>query len=219
MTEKNFVMRNELESDYERVEQVARRAFWNLYVPGCTEHYLIHILRSHADYLPELSFVAELDGEVIGSIHYTKNHLIDEAGEEKAILTFGPICIAPELQRMGYGKRLIEYSFEKAVALGYDTVVIFGDPGNYVGRGFGCCQKYGVSLPDGSFPTAMLVKELKAGVLAGHRWFYRQSSAYDFSEEAAARYDETLESWEKKVLPYQEKFYIISHSVIRPSDI
>ncbi len=212
--DKDFVIRNERESDYEKVEQVVRRAFWNLYVPGCTEHYLVRILRSHADYLPALSFVAELDGGVIGSIHYTKNHLIDEAGLEKEILTFGPLCIAPEYQRKGYGKRLIEHSFEKAAALGYDTVVIFGDPGNYVSRGFICCRKCGVSLSDGSYPTGMMVKELKAGALAGHRWIYRQSGAYDFSEEEAARYDETLEPWEKKVLPCQEEFYIISHSVI-----
>ena len=128
-----ITIRNEKEADYRVVEEITRKAFWNLYAPGCNEHYLVHIMRSHKDFLPELDFVIEVDGQIIGNIMYTKAKLVDESGEEKEILTFGPVCILPEYQRKGSGKKLIEYSFEKAAALGYDVIVIFGHPGNYVG--------------------------------------------------------------------------------------
>lgn len=164
-------IRNETEVDYQKVEALIRRAFWNLYEPGCSEHYLAHVIRSHEDFIPELDFVMELDGEIIGNIMYTKTKLVDEHGEEKNILTFGPVCIASQHQRKGYGKMLLEHSFAQALTLGYDVIVIFGDPGNYVGRGFKSCKRYQVCLPDGTYPSAMMVKELKPGVLDGRTWF------------------------------------------------
>ena len=115
---REIIIRKEQPEDYLRVETIIRKAFWNLYVPGCYEHYLAHILRSHEDFIPELDLVIEKDGLVIGSVMYTKNRLIDENGAEKQILTFGPICIATEYQRMGYGKELMEVSFQKAVQMG-----------------------------------------------------------------------------------------------------
>ncbi len=210
-------IRNEKETDYRRVEEITRKAFWNLYVPGCVEHYLVHIMRSHDDYIPELDFVIEVDNEVIGNIMYTKAKLIDESGKEKDILTFGPVCILPEYQRKGYGKKLIEYSFEKAAELGYDVIVIFGNPGNYVSLGFKSCIKYNVCLDNGAYPTAMLVKELKPGALDGRKWVYHQSSVLDINEQEAQRFDEGFEPLEKKYRPSQEEFYIYSHSVIRDS--
>lgn len=110
-------IRKETEADYQRVEEITRKAFYNMYMPGCVEHYLVHIMRSHRDFIPELDFVLELDGEVVGNIMYTKAKLTDESGQEKEIVTFGPVSILPEYQRKGYGKQLIEYSFEKAAAM------------------------------------------------------------------------------------------------------
>ena len=106
-----MIVRNEKETDHRHVEELIRKAFYNLYVPGCTEHYLARVMRGHEDFIPELDLVLELDGRVIGSILYTKAKLSDAAGKEKEILTFGPVCIAPEYQRMGYGslwKRLLK---------------------------------------------------------------------------------------------------------------
>ena len=107
-------IRNERKEDYETVEKMTRAAFYNLYVPGCVEHYLVHIMRKHEDFISELDFVLELDGRIIGNIMYTKAGLVDEAGKRKEVLTFGPVCIAPGYQRMGYGKLLLEHSFQKA---------------------------------------------------------------------------------------------------------
>lgn len=208
-------IRNELESDYRRVEEITRKAFWNLYVPGCAEHYLTHAIRPHEDFLPELDFVIEVNGQVIGNIMYTKTTLIDESGTRKGILTFGPVSILPEYQRRGYGKILIEHSFERAAGLGYDVIVIFGDPANYVSRGFKSCKKYNVCVADGTFPSAMMVKELIPGALDGRKWVYHQSAAFDIDEEALQMFDETFERMEKEYRPCQEMFYIHSNSILR----
>jgi predicted N-acetyltransferase YhbS len=213
--EKNIQIRNEEKSDYETVEKITRQAFWNLYVPGCNEHYLVHVMRSHEDFVPELDLVIEVDGQVIGNIMYTKAKLVDESGNEKEILTFGPVCILPEFQRMGYGKMLIEDSFKRAVALGYDVIVIFGNPGNYVGRGFKSAKKFNVCLENDIFPSAMMVKELKPNVLDGRKWVYFDSPVMKIDEEAAERFDAGLEKMEKKFQPSQEEFYIHSHSTIK----
>ena len=132
--------------------------------------------------------------------------LVDEYGEEKQILTFGPLCILPEDQRMGYGKMLLEHSFQQAELLGYDGIVIFGNPGNYVSRGFQSCKKYNISLENKVFPAAMMAKELKPGALKGRTWTYYDSPVMHFNEEDAQRFDDTLEKMEKKHQPSQEEF-------------
>ena len=212
---KMIKIRNEKETDYERVEEITRKSFWNLYIPGCNEHYLVHVMRSHEDFLPELALVIEVDHQIIGNIMYTKAKLVDEAGEEKEILTFGPVCIMPKYQRMGYGRMLIEHSFDKAVALGYDVIVIFGNPSNYVSRGFKSCKKYNICLENGTFPAAMMVKELKPETLDGRKWVYYDSPVMQIDEQEAVRFDERLEKMEKKFQPSQEEFYIHSHASIQ----
>lgn len=207
-------IRKETEADYQRVEEITRKAFYNMYMPGCVEHYLVHIMRSHRDFIPELDFVLELDGEVVGNIMYTKAKLTDENGQEKEIVTFGPVSVLPEYQRKGYGKQLIEYSFEKAAALGYEAVVIFGSSANYVSRGFQSCRKYKVCVENGTYPAAMLVKELVPGALDGRTWIYKESPAMQIREEDAKRFDDTLEKMEKKWQPSQEEFYILSNAVL-----
>lgn len=209
-----ITIRNEMEADYGIVEEITRRAFYNLYVPGCAEHYLVRIMRGHEDFIPELDLVLELDGKVIANVMYTKARLTDENGTEKEILTFGPVSVAPEHQRSGYGKALLEHSFEKAVSLGYDVIVIFGSPVNYVSRGFKSCKKFNVCLENGKFPAAMMVKELIPQALDGRKWFYRDSPVMAISEEDAQRYDDTLEPMERRCLPSQEEFYIMSHAFI-----
>lgn len=207
-------IRREEEKDYQRVEQITRRAFYNIHTPGCTEHYLVHIMRSHEEFIPELDFVAEQDGRVIGNIMYTKARLVDEAGTQKEIITFGPVSVAPEYQRQGCGKRLIAHSLRRAAELGYDVVVIFGSPANYVSSGFQSCKKYNVCLEGGKYPAAMLVKELRPGALDGRKWSYYESPVMEIREEDAQAFDDALEPMEKKHLPSQEEFYIMSHAFL-----
>ena len=209
-----IIIRNEVPADHRAVEELTKQAFWNVHAPGCDEHYLAHVLRNHADFIPELDFVLIAEGALIGNIMYTKSRLTDGAGREKIVLTFGPLSILPSYQRRGYGKRLAEHSFGKAVELGYDAIVIFGNPANYVGLGFKSCKKFGVSLDGDLFPAALLVKELKPGSLDGGRWHYAESDAYHIDAGEAARFDEGFEVLEKKETPSQEEFYILSRSRI-----
>ncbi|MCI9140392.1 MAG: N-acetyltransferase [Lachnospiraceae bacterium] len=209
-----MIIRNEEKRDYKIVESMTRKAFYNLYIPGCVEHYLVHRMREHQDFIKELDFVIELDGQIIGNIMYTKARLIDEGGKEKEILTFGPICIDKGYQRKGFGKRLMEHSFERGIELGYDAIVIFGSPVNYVSRGFKSCKKYNVSLENGKYPAAMMVKELIPNVFDGRRWFYKESPVMAIDEEEARQYDSTLEKIEKKYQSSQDEFYIMSHAFI-----
>lgn len=207
-------IRNERESDYKNVEDITRKAFYNVYVPGCMEHYLVHIMRGHEDFIPELDFVIEVDGQIVGNIMYTKSKLTDEGGTEKEIVTFGPVSILPKYQRKGYGKMLIEHSLKRAAELGYEAVVIMGSPANYVGSGFQCCRKYNVCVEKEKYPAAMLVKELKPGALDGKLWFYSDSPVMNVDEREAQAFDDGLEKMEKKWMPSQEAFYIMSHAFV-----
>lgn len=211
-----IIIRQERESDFREVEILTRQAFWNVNVPGCDEHYLAHILRGHPDFIPELDLVAVTeDGQIVGNVMYTRARLIGETGEEKEILTFGPISVRPDWQRRGISRRLLEHSFVRAVELGYPAIVIFGNPDNYVARGFKSSHKYRICMPDGSYPAAMLAKELTEGALdSPGKWVYRESPAYKFDPAAAEEFDRQFPPMKKEFRPSQEEFYIHSHSVI-----
>lgn len=209
-----MLIRNEEKKDYAEVDTLTRKSFYNMYMPGCVEHYLVRVMREHEDFIPELDFVLENDGKIIGNIMYTKAKLVDEAGREKEVLTLGPVCIDPEYQRGGYGKRLMEHSFEKAVQLGYDVIILFGSPANYVCRGFKCCKIFNVCIENGKFPSAMMVKELLPDALDGRKWIYHDSPVMAIDEKEALAYDDTLEKMEKKHKPSQDEFYIMSQSFV-----
>ena len=213
----NIIVRLERKSDYRTVENLTREAFWNVYKPGADEHYFVHTMRSHPDFIPELAFVLELNGEIVGNIMYTKASLEDENGNRKEIISFGPLCISPKYQRQKLGKILIEHSFNVARGMGYDVNINFGNPGNYVSRGFVSCKKKNVSfVREGNYPTALLVCELVPGALDGHKWMYVPSSAADCCDdvEAVAAFDATFPEKEKKWMPSQEEFYIYRHSSV-----
>ena len=213
----NIIIRNGTPADYRAVEELTREAFWTVYKPGADEHYFVHMMRSHPDFIPELAFVLELEGRISGNIMYTKAWLEGEDGQRKEILSFGPLCIVPEFQRQKLSKILIEHSFEAARRMGYDVNINFGNPGNYVSRGFVSCKKKNVSfVREGNHPTALLVCELVPGALDGHKWMYVPSSAADCCDDvgAVAAFDATFPEKEKKWMPSQEEFYIYSHSSV-----
>ena len=207
-------IRRETAADYRAVEELHRNAFWNVQVPGCSEHYLAHVLRKHPDFIPELDLVYELDGKIVGNVMYTKSELLEEGGNSTGILTFGPIGVAPEYQRRGIGKALLEASFDIAAGLGYPAIAIFGDPDNYVARGFRSCKRYNVCLEGDVYPAALLVKELKPGFFDGRKLFFRESPAYEIQERDAEAFDAGFPPKEKAFRPSQETFFILSHSTI-----
>ncbi|MBO5377556.1 MAG: N-acetyltransferase [Ruminiclostridium sp.] len=216
MNKNDYIIRLETEKDYRETENLAREAFWNLSFPGCNEHYFIHVLREHEAFIPELDYVVEYEGKIIACVMYSKAKLVDENGNEKNIVSMGPICVHPDFQRKGLSRMLLELTFEKALEMGYDTVINFGNPDNYVARGYKSCKKYNVCFEGDVFPAALLVKALKEDALDGRKWFYHPNNADAPCDDEAAveEFDKLFPPKEKAWQPSQEEFYIHSHSVI-----
>ncbi|MCM1522850.1 MAG: N-acetyltransferase [Ruminococcus sp.] len=211
-----YLIRRETAADRRTVEELIKQSFWNVNFPGCDEHYFAHVLREHKDFVPELDLVIETDGRIIGSVMYRKTVLRSENGNSREILSFGPFCVHPDFQRKGYGKALLEHSFKTAADMGFDVIVIFGHPGNYISGGFKSCRKYNVCLEGDYFPAPLLVKELKEGALDGGRYFYEEGNAAAPCEDRAAfeEFDKTFPHMEKGYRTSQEEFYIYSHSAV-----
>lgn len=151
---------------------------------------------------------------MVAAIMYTKAQLVAEDGASARALTLGPVAVEPGLQRHGIGKRLIELSFERARELGFEAIVLFGDPANYVARGFVSCKRLGMSLEGGVHPAAMLAREIVSGALAGRSWTYADSPALHIDAAEAERYDEQFSPMEKGWSPQQESFYILSNATL-----
>lgn len=182
----NYSIRVENERDYSSVESLVRESFWNVYRPGCTEHYVLHHLRSNPDFIPELAFVMEADGKIIGQNVFVKAQITKEDGTAFPILTMGPICIANEYKRKGYGKILLDYSLEKAKALGYGAVCFEGNIDFYGKSGFDFASKFGIKyhgLPEGMEADFFLCKELKPGYLDGITDVYATPKPYFIADE------------------------------------
>ena len=182
----NYSIRVEEERDYSTVESLVRQAFWNVYRPGCTEHYVLHHLRNCPDFIPELAFVMEADGKIIGQNVFVKAQITKSNGTAFPILTMGPICIANEYKRKSYGKILLDYSLEKAKALGYGAVCFEENIDFYGKSGFDYASKFGIKyhgLPEGMVADFFLCKELKSGYLDGITGVYATPEPYFVAEE------------------------------------
>lgn len=216
MNKNDYIIRLETEKDYREVENLAREAFWNLSFPGCDEHYFIHVMRKHEAFIPELAHVLEINGRIVAAIMYSKAKFVDESGNIKPVVSMGPLCVLPEFQRKGYGKALLEHTFELVKNMGYDTVINFGNPDNYVARGYKSCKKYNVCFEGDVFPAALLVKTLSEDALDGRKWIYRPNNADEpcGNTDAVAEFDKLFPPKVKAWQPSQEEFYIHSHSVI-----
>jgi putative acetyltransferase len=211
----NITIRNETINDYRKVEEVTREAFWNHHVPGCDEHYLVHRMRSHQDFIKELDYVALIDGKIVGNIMYTRAWLVDEDNNEKEITCFGPVSVLPEYQRKGIGSALIEHTIKILKLRETPGIVIFGDPHNYCKHGFKSSKDYCISDANGEFPYGMLANELVKDAFSGHTWKYKYSDVYHIDAEKAQEYDKNFPSKEKGYKYTQEIFSIAFRSYVR----
>ena len=201
-----IILRKETKADYRLVEKITREAFWNLYVPGCTEHYLAHVMREHKDFIPELSYVALKDDRMVGSIMYTASKLIDDEGGFVDTITFGPVSVLPEFQRLGIGSMLIWKTVDEARARRDKAVIIYGHPKNYCKFGFKSSRDYNIASMDGRFPYSLLALELEKGVLGSATWRYQESEVYNVDADKAEEFDKTFEYKEKRYQYSQEEF-------------
>ena len=202
----NIIIRNETKEDYRKIENLTREAFWNVYRPGCTEHYVLHCYRNDPAFVPELDFVMELNGEPIGQVIYLRSEIECDDGGKLPIMTFGPIGIAPEYKRQGYGKRLLDYSMEKAREMGAGALAITGNILFYGKSGFVPAKTKGVRYADDPEADYLLIKELIPGFLDGISGTYKDPEGYfvcDKNPEDFERFEATFPNKEKKKLPGQ----------------
>ncbi len=202
-----LTIRLEEKTDHRPVEEITREAFWNHFVPGCDEHYLVHIMRSSPDFIPELDFVAILDNRIVGNIMYTISSIKETPGNEFPVITFGPVSVLPEFQNQGIGSALIRHSFDEARRLGYKAVIIYGLPAYYSRLGFEPCIKYNISNHDNRYPRAMQVFELEQGALNHVSGVFQESPVFIIDPRAAEEFDKTFPPKEKIAgTPFQKLF-------------
>ncbi len=202
----DYLIRPETPADYAETEYLVRESFWNVYRPGCLEHYVLHCLRDDPAFVRELDFVMEQYGRIIGQNMFMRAGIQADDGRTIPILTMGPICIAPELKRQGYGKKLLDASLEKAAALGYGAVCFEGNIGFYGKSGFDYASKFGIryhGLPDGADASFFLCKELTPGYLSGITGEYATPRGYFVDETEAEAFDRRFPPKEKQKLPGQ----------------
>jgi len=202
----NIRIRNEETKDYRRVEEVAREAFWNLYFPGGHEHYVVHKMRSHPDFIKELAFVIEVEGKIEGAIFYTHSKIVSEDHTEHKTISFGPVFISPEYHRKGLGKELITHSIEAAKELGYRAVLTLGYPYHYEPYGFLGGKKYNISMPDGKFYKGLLVLPLYEGALDNISGYAAFSEVLDVTQEEVDEFDQSFPPKEKKYQVSQDEY-------------
>ena len=202
----NLLIRPETEADFRAVENLVREAFWNVYRPGCLEHYVIHVLRDDPAFVKALDFVMELDGRLIGQNMFMKTHIDADDGRRVGVLTMGPIGIAPAYKRRGYGKMLLDYSLERAKELGFSAVLFEGNIGFYGHSGFDYARNFGIRYHDleaGEDDSFFLCKELIPGALSGVTGVYRTPAGYYADPDDAEAFDASFPPKEKKKLPGQ----------------
>ena len=206
----NLTIRNEEEKDYRIVEQLVREAFWNLYVPGCNEHFVLHNLRKSNDFVPELDFVAEKEGQTVGQIAYTRGIVKGDGTEDEEVISFGPLSALPVYQRRGIGSALITHTVDLARAMGYPAVCIYGDPRYYNRFGFRCAEKYEIRTADDKFAVALQVLELRQGALSNVSGRFIESAAFVVDETKFAQYEATFPFKEKKETESQREFRFLA---------
>lgn len=206
MNKNDFIIRLEEEKDYRETESLIRESFWNIYRPGCSEHYVIHTMRDDPAFVRELDFVMEQGGRIIGQNMFAETVIDSDDGREIKILTMGPICITPELKRKGYGKILLDFSLEKAAECGYGAVLFEGNIDFYGKSGFDFAKNFGIryhDLPDDADSSFFLCKELIPGYLDGVSGVYQTPKGYYVNDTEVEAFDRGFPYKEKLKLPGQ----------------
>ena len=207
MTTNDYSIRLETQEDYRAVENLVRESFWNVYRPGCSEHYVIHVLRDDPAFVKELDFVMQrLDGALIGQNMFMRTVINSDDGSDLDVLTMGPICITPELKRQGYGKALLDYSLEKAAEMGFGAVLFEGNIDFYGKSGFDYARKFGIryhDLPEDADDSFFLCRELIPGYLRGVTGVYQTPKGYYVDDADVEAFDRQFPPKEKLKLPGQ----------------
>ena len=206
MNTNDYTIRPEKKEEHSAVENLVREAFWNVYRPGCTEHFVIHVLRNDPAFVKELDFVMEKDGALIGQNMFMRTVINADDGRVIPVLTMGPIGIIPALKRRGYGKKLLDYSLEKAASMGFGAVLFEGNIGFYGKSGFDYARSFSIryhDLPEGADDSFFLCRELIPGYLNGITGVYQTPQGYYVDDADVEAFDRAFPHKEKLRLPGQ----------------
>ncbi len=193
MIKNDYIIRLEKAEDYKTTEHLVRNCFWNQFGNGCVEHFVLKELRNDPDFVPQLDFIMEKDGQIIGQIIFVKADIVKDDGAVLPVLTFGPVCIHNQYQKQGYGKILVDYALEKATELGYGAVFIAGDINFYSHSKFSFARELGVryhGLPEGANDNFFLGKELIKGYLDGISGEYSTPEGYFVANKKPEKFNE-----------------------------
>lgn len=206
MSKNDLIIRPEKTEERREVENLVREAFWNVYRPGCLEHFVLHRLRNDPDFVPELNFVMEKNGRIIGQNVFVRASIQTDDARVLPIMAMGPICIHPDFQRKGFGKILLDFSIEKAAEIGCGALCFEGNIDFYGKSGFAFAEKYGIryhGLPEGADASFFLCRELTSGYLEGVSGEYTPPQGYFVDESDAEAFDKAFPFREKRRLPNQ----------------
>ncbi|NNC94968.1 MAG: N-acetyltransferase [Chitinophagales bacterium] len=157
-------LRQEKKGDHTEVNKVIELAFQNEPISDQTEHYLVEKLRKSASFIPELSIIAEHDREIYGHILLTKAKIID-GNKSVETLALGPVSVLPKVQNKGIGGALMRDAHEKALLLGYRSIVLLGHENYYPRFGYMIADEFGIRFPFKAPRQNCMVKELVPGSL------------------------------------------------------
>ncbi|MGM9657942.1 MAG: GNAT family N-acetyltransferase [Eubacteriales bacterium] len=202
----DYTIRPETPADYKTVENLTREAFWNVYRPGCLEHYVLHMFRNRPEFVKELDLVLEVGGQIIGHVMFVRAEITTDDGRSLPIMTFGPISIHPDYQRKGYGKILLDYALDKAAVMGVGAVCMEGNIDFYGKCGFDVASKSGIHYyaePREEIVPYFLLRQLQEGFLKGVTGVYRTPEGYFIDETEAEEFDRQFPLKNKLKLPGQ----------------
>ena len=185
----DITIRQERPADHRETELVLREAFWNIYSPGCTEHWLMHLMRDSGDFVKELALLAVADDRIIGAVAALRSCILADSGQRHEVLTLGPIGVLPSFQRRGAGKMLIESFLKIASAEGFRAVLLCGDPAYYGERGFSPAEKFGIRNSDDRYFAGLMACPLYENALEDSSGRYLENQLYVVDEAGALAFD------------------------------
>ncbi|HEY1404979.1 MAG TPA: N-acetyltransferase [Spirochaetota bacterium] len=193
----NLQIRLEDRNDFKETESLIRESFWDLYKPGCDEHFIIHKLRMLPAFVSNLDFVATIDNKIVGNIIYSRAKVINDNDVEHEVLCMGPLSVLPSYQKKGIGSTLINYSIKKAIEMGFKGIIIFGNPDYYTRFGYKNALIYNIKTSDGINFDAFMALELYENSLKGIEGKFYFDPVFIVAAQE-------LEEFEKE-FPYKEK--------------
>lgn len=185
------------ENDFKSTENLTRETFWNLYNPGCSEHFILHNLRKSKSYVKELDLIALNDGEIVGHIISTIAKVVDKQGIEHEVLCVGPFAVSSCLQGKGIGAKLLNHSIAKAKEMGFNGMILFGNPDYYSRFGFVNAQQFGITTKDDQNFDPFMALELCENGLVNTKGAFFEDSAFEFKENELDEFEKQFPPKEK----------------------